>query len=127
MNVIYSLQDKGLPSGSSMAFAEVQGMFYDSQIKCAVMPCADGSTLIKQMSVDYFASHLKEFFAAGTKDGVVFIAITSMGAFLRVPPGTDYAAFRMSHSDLFKETTPVWDVPEPTLTAGPPVSGMKLH
>lgn len=129
LKIVYMLQDAALTSGASTAITAIHGMYYDSSIGGIVIPCTDGSFLVKKSTVDYYAQHLKEFIEHAADESIVFVAIVSMGSFMRVPPGNDVYLHVHGHKSEFESTPSPWDTVKSPAPKGPKgeVSRMQLH
>lgn len=78
---------------------------YDDLKPGAQITCADGSVLVKRMSVDYFRNMVEQI--VSKHDGLA--DIRDSGAWLRLPPATDAPDGRAVNREVFQNTTPGWD------------------
>ena len=128
LNIIYLLQDAAIASGSSTAIATITSIRYDSSINGMVISCADGSTLVKKATVEYYAEHLKEFIEHAADEGIVFVAVLSLGVFMRVPADNEAYLYVHGHKAEYQSTSSAWDSSEPNPKGSrSQVSRMNLH
>ena len=104
MTIVYNLLDLRQQPPKTTALAVVHGIYYDSECRCAIISCADGSHLIKRMSVKYYADFLMEYLAGSSDPQTTYTAVTSVGVFMKAPPNDDPCVFALSHGKDLRNT-----------------------
>lgn len=126
MTVVYNLLDMRQQPPKTTALAVVHGIYYNSDCSCAIISCADGTHLIKRMSVKYYAEFLMEYLAGSSDPEITYTAITSVGVFMKAPVGDDPCVFALSHGKDLRNTIVAKDTGIPDTERKGQLSSMSL-